>query len=68
VDVQRAQARQVDDVARQDVAVRDDDGDVGCQGTNGVGEFGAARPLRLEHRDGFLERDLLDRRRDERRA
>ncbi len=60
MDVQRAEPRKVDDFAREDVAIRDDDGDIGLEGADGVDELRTTRPIRLQHGEGFFERDLLD--------
>ena len=61
MDIERAERRKVDDVTRQNVAVRDDDRDVGLQRTHGRRELGAARLLGLQHGDLLTFGTLLHR-------
>src|ERR1700682_3744838 len=62
MDVESALGRKINDVLRQDVSVSDDDADVRLEALQLLQQLRVARILRLEDRNLFLLRDLLDHR------
>ncbi len=65
VHVDAALREGVEHGARQDLAVGDDDGEIGVGGAQRLGHLGRAGRARLQHRDAGLLGHALDRRRGE---
>src|SRR5215211_6716216 len=60
MDVQCAKPGKIDQLLRQNIAVRDDDGNVGLHHLERVSELDASQSRRLKARNLLFDRDLLD--------